>query len=370
MLRIIITFLLLTSAFSTSAHAQINGEDRELSGAQTPPVMKPDWKYPQLVPKQDGRTGPEQPESMAIPPANMQHMGPVGPRQPDFGINMHLIKPSEPIEMKSVSPAQGPEAAVTGDFKELRQMDTTVIESVIDPLRVQTKDGRIVQLAGIDIPGLDPYDPDENAVAARDLLEGLLKGNQVRLYQTKNANSGRANRMGYPLVHIGIATENGAWAQGTLLAAGLARVRPSRRNPEMAAQMIALEDKVRKEEKGLWDDPRNAVLTPGTAMNGIGQLAAVEGRIVNAATVGNIMYVNFGPDWRTDFTIGIDNDVRRDLLAAGLDPMKMGGTVVRVRGWLRDYNGPYMDLLNPAWLGVLTEPDAATTTGQEKGETP
>jgi endonuclease YncB( thermonuclease family) len=259
---------------------------------------------------------------------------------------------------------------VRGDFKELRQMDTIVIDRVIDSLRVQTKDGRIVQLAGIDVPGLDPYEPDDNAVAARDLLEGLLKGTQVRLYQTKNANSGRMNRMGYPLVHIGIATENGAWVQGTLLAAGLARVRPSQRNPEMAAQMIALEDKARLDKKAMWADPRHAVLTPETAAAGQDGLALVEGRVMSAAMVGNIMYVNFGPDWKIDFTIGIDNDVRRDLLAAGIDPMKMGGAVVRARGWLRDYNGPYMDLLHPAWLQILTEPDAATTTGQEKGEAP
>jgi endonuclease YncB( thermonuclease family) len=330
--------------------------------------MKPDWQYPQLVPKQDNRTGPEQAKEMAIPPANLQHMGPIGPRQPDFGINMHLIKPSEPMEMKTLSTAEGPNAAVTGDFAELRQMDTTVIERVIDPLRIQTRDGRIVQLAGIDVPGLNPYEPDENAVAARDLLEGLLKGQQVRLYQTKNAKSGRMNRMGHPLVHIGIAKENGAWAQGTLLAAGLARVRPSQRNPEMAAQMITLEDKARDEGKGMWADPANAGLTADNAVQGVGNLALVQGRVISAAMVGNIMYVNFGPDWRTDFTIGIDNDVRQDLLAAGIDPMKLGGATVRVRGWLRDYNGPYMDLLNPAWLGILTEPDTAPTTGQEKGE--
>lgn len=297
-------------------------------------------------------------------------MGRIGPAQRPYGISTHFAGGTDESTAPATKPegTEGPPAPVTGDYAELRQMETTAVEQVIDPLRLRLKDGRIVQLAGIDIPDFDPYEPGDFSLAAYNLLNKMLTGKQVRLYVTRNQKEGRINRMGYPLVHVSLSGNDPVWIQGTLLAAGLARVRPSARNPEMAAQMIALEDKARKDKVGLWTDLRYDMLTPEIAAAGLNNWALVEGQIKGVATVKNVIYLNFGDDWRRDFTIGIDSDLRRMLSKNGVDPMQLAGKTVRARGWIREYNGPYMDLLNPAWMQVLTETPAGTKTNGEKGE--
>jgi|GEM_PF-429477 len=355
MLRIIVHFLLLTSFFTLPAYAQ--EDDKALSATQKPSIMAPDWKHQQPVPKANVHTGPAQPEHMALPPANLRHMGSVAPAQKKFGINMHLVNTGDKKDTDKTQGTQGPPAPVTGNFPDLRQMDTSTVEQVIDPLRIRLKDGRILQLAGIDIPDLDPYEPGDVSIAARNFLDKLLKGKTVRMYQTKDRKKGRMNRMGYHLTHLTLGgnKKDSAWVQGTLLAAGLARVRPSERNAEMAAQMIALEDKARTEKKGIWADPRYAVLNPETAIQNLNDWALVEGRIRTIATVNNVTYLNFGSDWRTDFTIALTANMRRKFLKAGTDPMKLSGAMIRARGWLREYNGPYMELLHPSWMNVVKE---------------
>ena len=238
-------------------------------------------------------------------------------------------------------------------------MDTASVDQVIDPLRIRLKNRRIIQLAGIAIPDLDAYEPGEVSIAARDYLDKLLANRQVRLYQTKQDRKGRVNRMGYHLGHLVIPGEE-TWVQGALLVQGLAMVRPGERNPEMAAQMIALEDAARAAKKGLWADGRHALLTPETAAKGLNNWGMVEGRVHAAAMNQNVLYLNFGPDWRSDFTIVVNGDVRRDLTKRGIDPLNLGGKTVRARGWLEDYNGPSLELANAVWLEVISAEDSPT----------
>ena len=69
----------------------------------------------------------------------------------------------------------------------------------------------------------------------------------------------------------------------------------------------------------------------------------------------NKIYLNFGDNWRTDFTIMITPAIRKKMIAQGHDPLSLQGVKVRVRGWLENYNGPNIELIHPAWLEVLSE---------------
>lgn len=351
--KILFLFCMLVTLLPQKIHAQEAQTQIEGPTVAQPSIMHQQQTLESPI-GSNVKTGPQQSEEMGTPPANLQHMGRIGPEQPPFGINMHLLDSA--AETPKPAPAvAGPPPTVKGDFSELRQMDTASVQQVIDPLRILLKDGRIVQLSAIDIPDYDFYEPGEVSLAARRLLEKLLTGKQIRLYQTKNQKEGRLNRMGYHLAHVALAGDEGVWVQGTLLEAGLARIRPSARNPEMAGQMIALEDKARKDRRGLWSDPRFDILTPETAAQGIDGWATVQGTIASVAMANNTLYMNFGPDWHTDFTVGLDSEMRRRFAKAGLNPMQMGGMTVRVRGWLREYNGPFLELLDPAWMQLLTD---------------
>lgn len=307
---------------------------------------------------------------------------PVSPTAPDFIFNAQSgrygmktingnvpdpVRPEDP--KKTAAPERGP---VHGDFAELRQMDSAIVNQVIDPLHILLRDGRIVQLTGIDVPDFDPLEAGEISAQGRERLEKMLKDKQVRLYQTKDQNAGRVNRMGHHLAHV-ILVEGDIWLQGDLLAEGLARVRPSQRNPEMAEQMVALEDKARESGRGLWEKKgQYAILTPETASHAINDWAIVEGEIHSTALVNNVLYLNFGPDWRTDFTIGLTSNIRRQLQNAGTDAQNLAGRTVRVRGWIEDYNGPYLELIHPIWLEILESgesPDSIEpSTGDEAAE--
>lgn len=252
--------------------------------------------------------------------------------------------------------AQAPEKAQTGiavpgaDFADLRMIDIYTVDQVIDPLRVRLKNGDIVQLATIEIPGYNPYEPGEVSAAALDYLKELLPPNtQIRLYQTKDAEKGRTNRMGYRLGHIERRKDD-LWIQGALLTHGHARILPSAHNPEMAIQMLALEKEAQQQKRGLWAMEKYAALTPETVHDSPEGWVIVEGKILKTAIVRNTVYLNFGDDWRTDFTIAVKAPVRRQLSRQGIDLLNMAHETIRIHGWLESYNGPYIELNHPVWL--------------------
>ncbi len=117
--------------------------------------------------------------------------------------------------------------------------------------------------------------------------------------------------------------------------------------------LYAIEGKARAAGKGIWRLDYYAVLTPLQAVGRADSFQLVEGRIVDLAKVRGRVYLNFGEDYKTDFTISIASPVRRAFEKAGIDLMGLEGARVRVRGWLRDWNGPMIELTHPAQLELL-----------------
>jgi micrococcal nuclease len=67
---------------------------------------------------------------------------------------------------------------------------------------------------------------------------------------------------------------------------------------------------------------------------------------------GGRIYLNFADDWRSDFTISIEQDVPA-LAAAGIDLKGLAGKPVRVRGWIEWRNGPMIAATHPEQLELL-----------------
>ncbi len=81
----------------------------------------------------------------------------------------------------------------------------------------------------------------------------------------------------------------------------------------------------------------------------------VEGRVLDVATVRDRTYVNFGADWRDDFTLSLASRVRRLFEREGFDLESLEGRTVRARGWIKTYNGPMIDITHPEQIEVLNE---------------
>ncbi len=246
-----------------------------------------------------------------------------------------------------VAPASAQDKSLPqADFAELKQTGTSAVLQVIDPHTIQLEDGRLIRLTGIDFPDYKTHEPGDVSLTAVKILRDMLEGQSVNTHQTKKKDSGRLNRMGHHIAHLE-RKDDGAWIQGSLVSLGLARVRTTKRNPEMAAALYALETKARAEKLGLWAAEGFGILMPEDTENHIGSFQIVEGTIESAALRKNRIYLNFGKNWRDDFTVSIAPTDKRSFTKEGLDPLQWNGKTIRVRGWLESYNGAYMEINHP-----------------------
>lgn len=224
---------------------------------------------------------------------------------------------------------------------------------VIDGDTLVLDDGRQVRLVGIQAPklplGRPGFEAWPLAGEAKAALEELGLQKRLRL----SYGGRRTDRHGRVLAHL--HDQGGRWLQGELLRRGLARVYSFRDNRALVPEMLALEDEARAAGRGIWSHPFYALRAADKAGIFVGGFQLVVGRVLDAAVVRGRAYLNFGPDWRTDFTATISPRDRRVFAAAGIDPMALKGRLVRVRGWLRDYNGPMIEVTHPEQIEVLEE---------------
>lgn len=212
-----------------------------------------------------------------------------------------------------------------------------------------------MRLLAIDYPFVPGEHDSPAVIAGKFVLEKLLPENtEVMLYQTRDQKIPRTNRMGQILAHL-VNKKTGQWINGEMVRSGVAWTMTDAANPDMAADLYGLEETARAGKKGLWarQSPFD-VLTPETASQGNGTFRIIEGTINRAATSKNNLYLNFGADWRKDFTVMISPALRRKMSQNGLDPMSLSGTKVRVRGWLREWNGPFMELETLERMEILS----------------
>lgn len=255
-------------------------------------------------------------------------------------------------------------------FSVLEHSSQGTVETVVDPLTVRMRDGRTIHLAGLDFPDYDPYAPGPLSVTAVNILRDFLEGETVKISRTKNEKAGRINRMGHEIAHL-TRTGDDIWVQGMVVGLGLARVRTEKNNPEMAAEMYEIEQAARAGKLGLWALESFAIATPENARSFIGSFQIVEGRVRSAAMKQNRVYLNFGDNWKTDFTVSISPEDRRAFTKAGLNPLDWNGDTLRVRGWIGSFNGPMMEIDHPQAVQIVQvgAPDAAAdpqTRTQEK----
>jgi hypothetical protein len=78
-----------------------------------------------------------------------------------------------------------------------------------------------------------------------------------------------------------------------------------------------------------------------------GRFALVQGRVLSVRESGATIYVNFGRRWSEDFTVTILKRNERNFTAAGLEPKKLAGRQIRVRGFVEERGGPCIEATRP-----------------------
>jgi endonuclease YncB( thermonuclease family) len=147
------------------------------------------------------------------------------------------------------------------------------------------------------------------------------------------------------------------WLQILLLEHGMARVEIAPDRSECAARLYAAEGAARRLRHGLWAAPayrvRDAVRLGAGAVAPLDSFQIVEGRVLNASIHSGRAFLDFGTDYHRDFSATISKEDRKRFKAAGIKPRSYKGKRVRLRGFLRDYHGPEIQLSNPAQIEIL-----------------
>ena len=174
-----------------------------------------------------------------------------------------------------------------------------------DTLRLST--GLTVRLLDINTPEL-AHDGRAAEPLARQATQALAK---LALGQPVQVQLGARVYDPYNRVLGQVFLRNGsrqAWVNGGLVRGGFAHVYTFPDNRMYGRELQALEAAARAQKLGLWALPRWQIRPAASccAEADIGRFVLVQGTVQSVATVGNRVYLNFGPDWRTDFSVVID----------------------------------------------------------------
>lgn len=251
-----------------------------------------------------------------------------------------------------LTPAAALARAEAGDLVSLGMVDGAVATAGD---RLTLSDGRDARLAGVEAasppPGAEPGRRWPLAEAAKAALAQATIQGPFEL----RAESAEPDRYGRLTVHVR-RVGDGAWLQELMLLQGHARVRPVPGDAARARAMLAVEDAARRAGRGIWATRVYAVrpaADAGALARDIGALTVAEGRPLRAETRGGKTYLDFGEDWRRDFTAVFSGPVTRALKKEGIDPAALAGRLVRLRGWPEWRFGPQIDIAVPAQLEVI-----------------
>lgn len=232
---------------------------------------------------------------------------------------------------------------------------TRAVARVLDGETLALDDGTEVRLIGalsprpLEAAADASFWPPERAAIAE--LERLLLGRSVEL-----AFAGRrTDRYGRLLAHVFVRTDKErVWVQGHMLSTGHARAYNLPDSAACMVELLAHERLAREARKGLWDHAAYQIRSADRTRELLrwrSSFQIVEGRVARVDSVRGQIFLNFGDDWREDFTAS----VRRRIPAAGLDYKALEGQRVRVRGWIERRAGPAIDIRHPSQIEIVED---------------
>ena len=257
---------------------------------------------------------------------------------------------------------KGQAAEAHDELRQIMRLTNTKVKvtQVINGDTFVINNTETIHLPAIYIPSESGRGAGEYEQEAKKFLEETILNKFVAIYQIRNQNRGQENALGHTEGYV--VREDGLFVQAEMVEQGLAFAYPTESHYDVADKLYESEEKARDNKAGVWDSPQWAILDEEGAKNApMDRFAIVEGIVERVASRNNVIYLNFDRDWRDDFTISVDSSRRRDFAKDGHNLMQMGGQAVRVRGWVREYNGPFIEAFHSSQLELLDE----ITTTQE-----
>jgi len=215
---------------------------------------------------------------------------------------------------------------------KLTTIGTAQVAAVRDGRTLLLTDGRELRLAGIEV-----------TAASRAALQTLVAGHSLRLERLGLEKNGPERDRYGRLVAFAFAGDAQQSVQQAMVEHGYARVSVRVGGKACSDAFLSTERKARTARRGLWADPNFAPLSAENLTRiqaERGHFALVEGKVLSVHESGATIYVNFGPRWTRDFSVTIRQHMSRIFTAAGVEPKKLEGRRIRVRGWIEQHSGP------------------------------
>jgi micrococcal nuclease len=227
------------------------------------------------------------------------------------------------------------------------------VKKVIDGDTFLTTDGRMVRFIGIDCPEVD-YRQGDDEYFAREAFEytrQVLEGNKVFL----EYDASLEDDYGRVLAYVFLA--DGTFFNARLLREGYARlfiVPPDIKYLELFKKATR---EAREEFRGLWgwwESILLPVISWQEAEDYFGQEVIVKGKIVNTFDTGEVIFLNFHPEfWDTLSVVIFDEELNK----FDYNPVEyLLDKEVMIKGQVREYNGvPEIIVDDPLQVFLMKE---------------
>jgi micrococcal nuclease len=225
---------------------------------------------------------------------------------------------------------------------------TFYVKEVIDGDTIRLTDNRTVRYIGIDAPESGGFKPAEYyGDSAKEINRELTEGKEVRL----ETDIERLDNYGRTLAYVYVGD---IFVNGRLVELGAAVARPYPPNTKHYKSLKDKMERARDKKLGLWADVDRWMIPAEEAVKHIGLSKTVVGRVIRAEDRGFGVFLNFGGDFSTDFTVFIPAKNLPYFRNEGIDdPASLyRGMVIETTGTIREHNGPSISVRHPGQIYI------------------
>lgn len=227
------------------------------------------------------------------------------------------------------------------------------VEKALNGKSLELADGTIVRLASLQVPNIketsgllragEPMGEDSQA-----FLQKLVAGKKLELRPEPPLIDRKGRRVAIAKL------EDGTTVQESVLHAGMGVVYPFPDNKEFLTEMLAAEKEARNAGHGIWANEYWKPADSNAVHVEKERYQLVQGTIRKVATAGGNWYLNFGDNYKTDFTGFIQKaDYSQQFRQYSLKSLE--GKKVILRGWVYNRDGVMMDIVMPEQIEVSAQ---------------
>jgi micrococcal nuclease len=226
------------------------------------------------------------------------------------------------------------------------------VRYVIDGDTIILSNNQHVRYIGIDTPetmrktetGFE-YDPKPFGEEAKEFNRRLVEGRIVRL----EFDMVKKDKYGRLLAYCFVDDK---FVNAELLKNGLAMLFTMVPNIKYVDLLVKSQEVARENGLNLWRPANIIPIAEATAH--LGELATVEGRVLKVKKTNAAVYLNFGQDYRTDFSVVIFKDNFHLFNEQKIEFTNYyQGKTVRVSGLIKEYHGPEVIVRHPSQIEII-----------------